>query len=162
MRLKFSKLMLIIALLGNIIIWHKIYKLFTVDQNNGKDVNGRQSPDQPQRLHRRLARLVTVVIRQFESFENNIATTVRSVLNAFPVMTIIIVCDDILYPPLELNFKNDSMKNVHLINLQPSFNKSFDERNPLTYIRTKYVLFLPDSTKLLTKQTLQVLILCTF
>lgn len=154
MRLKLAKSLLILVLLGNTIIWYKIWKLFAVDQSQSLLEPG--ITEMPQKLHRRLARLVTVVIRQFENFENDIATTVKLILNSFPAITIVIVCDEFLYPPIELDFTNESLKNVHLVNLQPSFNRSYDQRNPLTYVHTKYVVFLPDATRLVTKQTLQV------
>ncbi|RLU20794.1 hypothetical protein DMN91_007513 [Ooceraea biroi] len=70
-------------------------------------------------------------------------------------MPVLIVCDELPYPPLELDFANESMKNVKLISLRPEFNRSFEERNPLFYIRTKFVLFLPDATRLSTKQVVQ-------
>ncbi|XP_058796100.1 ribitol 5-phosphate transferase FKRP [Phymastichus coffea] len=154
MRLKLAKSLLIVILLGNVIIWYKIWRIFAVNQSQTLSEAG-SSSEIPQKLHRRLARLVTVVIRQFESFENDVATTVRFILNSFPTMTIVIVCDEFLYPPLELDFNNESMRNVHLVNLQPNFNRSIDERDPLSYVHTKYVAFLPDATRLITKQTLQ-------
>lgn len=158
MRLKLTKSLLIAILLGNVIIWYKIWKIFAVNQSSQSLslTDNVPSSEIPQKLHRRLARLVTVVIRQFESFENDVATTVRFVLNSFPTMTIVIVCDEFLYPPLELDFNNESLRNVHLVNLQPNFNRSLEERDPLNYVHTKYVVFLPDATRLITKQTLQV------
>lgn len=158
MRVKFVRTLLVLALLGNIIVWHKIWWLFT-SQNTLKSSTGATvSVDNPQKLHRRLARLITIVIRQFETFENDVAATVDSVLNSFPAMPILIVCNELPYPPLELNFANDSLNNVKLINLQPDFNRSFEDRNPLYFIQTKFVLFLPDATRISSKQVLQVYI----
>ncbi|XP_015109775.1 fukutin-related protein [Diachasma alloeum] len=156
MRVKFVRTLLVLALLGNIIIWHKIWWLFTSQHlSRPATSSAPSSHDTPQRLHRRLARLVTIVVRQFETFENDVAATVESVLNSFPAMPILIVCNELPYPPLEINFSNDTFKNVRLINLQPEFNKSFDERNPLYYVRTKFVLFLPDSARISSKQVVQ-------
>ncbi|KAG8042346.1 hypothetical protein G9C98_004980 [Cotesia typhae] len=159
MRVKFVRTLLVLALLGNIIVWHKIWWLFT-SQNTLKSSTGATvSVDNPQKLHRRLARLITIVIRQFETFENDVAATVDSVLNSFPAMPILIVCNELPYPPLELNFANDSLNNVKLINLQPDFNRSFEDRNPLYFIQTKFVLFLPDATRISSKQVLQEAVL---
>ncbi|KYM96978.1 Fukutin-related protein [Cyphomyrmex costatus] len=108
-----------------------------------------------QKHQRCLGHLVTIVIRQFENFENDVASMVESVLNSFPEIPVLIICDELPYPPLELDFANESMRNVKLISLQPEFNKSSEERNPLFYIRTKFVLFLPDTTRLSTKQIMQ-------
>lgn len=156
MRLKFVRTLLVLALLGNIIAWHRIWRLFATQNTLRLLTPSTVTPDPPEKLHRRLARLVTVVIRQFESFENDVASTVESVLSLFPTMPILIICNELPYPPLELNFANESMQNVKLINLQPEFNTSYDERNPLYYIRTKYVLFLPDGSRLINKQAVQV------
>lgn len=155
MRVKFVRTLLVLGLLGNIIIWHKIWWLFTSPHPSRPAASSAPS-DTPQKLHRRLARLVTIVVRQFETFENDVAATVESVLNSFPAMPIIIVCNELPYPPLEINLSNDTFKNVRLINLQAEFNKSFDERNPISYVRTKFVLFLPDSTRISSKQVIQV------
>lgn len=155
MRLKYVKSLLIFILLGNCIIWYRIWRTFAVNQLQHKFQNDLIT-QVPQKLHRRLSKLVTIVIRQFESWENDLVNTVKLILNSFPAITIIIVCNEFLYPPLGLNFSNDNFKNVHLVYLQPNFNRTFDERNPLNYIHTKFVAFLPDGARLITKQTLQV------
>ncbi|XP_015434624.1 PREDICTED: fukutin-related protein [Dufourea novaeangliae] len=158
MRLKFVRTLLVLALLGNIIIWHRIWRLFTAQNTLRLLTPNVVTPDPPEKLHRRLARLVTVVIRQFETFENDVASTVESVFDLFPSIPILIVCNQLPYPPLELDFSNDSMRNVKLISLQPDFNTSYDERNPLFYVRTKYVLFLPDASRLSTKEVIQEIV----
>lgn len=155
MRFSFARGILILILLGNIIVWHKIWRLFTA-QNKSQFKEIGLVGENPQKFHRRLARLVTVVIRQFETFENDVAATVESILNSFPVIQILIVCDELPYPPLELNLSNSTSQNVRLVNLQPGFNKSFDERNPLFYVRTKFVLIVPDATRIANKHMLQV------
>lgn len=156
MRLRIVRAVLVLVLLGNIIVWHRIWRLFTSQSTLHLLSPNVATNEPPQKLHRRLARFVTIVIRQFESFENDVASMVESVLNSFPTIPILIVCDELPYPPLDLDFANESMRNVRLISLQPDFNKSFQARNPLFYIRTKYVLFLPDATRLSTKQVIEV------
>lgn len=156
MRFKFVRTLLVLALLGNIIIWHRIWRLFATQNTFRLLTPSMVTPDPPHKLHRRLARLVTVVIRQFETFENDVTATVESVLHFYPTIPILIVCNELPYPPLELDFANESMENVKLVNLQPEFNRSYDERNPLFYVRTKYVLFLPDGSRLSSKQVVQV------
>jgi len=156
MRFKFVRAVLVLALLGNLIVWHSIWRLYAVRNTLGLLTPRVATNEPPQKFHQRLAHLVTIVIRQFENFENDVAPMVESILNSFPEIPILIVCDELPYPPLELDFANKSMKNVKLISLRPEFNKSFEERNPLFYIRTKFVLFLPDATRLSTKQVIQV------
>ncbi|XP_076686591.1 ribitol 5-phosphate transferase FKRP-like isoform X2 [Andrena cerasifolii] len=155
MRFKFVRTLLVLALLGNIIIWHRIWRLFATQNTFRLLTPSIVTPDPPHKLHRRLARLVTVVIRQFETFENDVTATVESVLHFYPTIPILIVCNELPYPSLELDFANESMENVRLVNLQPEFNHSYDERNPLFYVRTKYVLFLPDGSRLSSKQVMQ-------
>ncbi|XP_043284312.1 fukutin-related protein isoform X2 [Venturia canescens] len=156
MRVKLVRISLILALVGNIIVWHKIWWFYTLNRaGTEKRAGSSTSTQTPTKLHRRLSKLVTIVIRQFETFENDVTSTVDSVLNSFPTMPILIVCNELPYPPLELNFSNDSLRNVKLVNLQTDFNKSFEERNPLFYVRTKFVMFLPDATRLSTKQVMQ-------
>lgn len=156
MRLKLVKILLIIALLGNIVVWHRIWRLFASPSVSLTSTPGVSTMETSQRVNRRLARSVTVVIRQFENFENDVTSTIESVMTAFPNIPILIICDQLPYPPLELDLKNESMRYVKLVNLQLDFNKSFEERNPLFYIRTKFVLFIPDASRLGTKQLLQV------
>lgn len=158
MRVKLVRILLVLALIGNIIVWHKIWWLVTTQHSIQSTTPKLPTSENPHKLHRRLARLITIVIRQFQSFENDIAATVESVLNSFPTMPILIVCNELPYPPLELNFANESLKNVKLINLEPEINKTFEERNPLYYIRTKFVVFLPDATRITIKQMIQVVI----
>ena len=165
MRIKFVRTLLVLALVGNIIVWHKIWWLFTVHQTGvvvKPGITSIATSELPTKLHRRLARLVTIIIRQFETFENDVSSTVDSILNSFPAIPILIVCNELPYPPLEIDFANESLRNVKLINLQPDFNKSFEERNPLFYVRTKFVLFLPDATRLSTKQVMQVSIIYVY
>lgn len=157
MRLKFVKILLVLALLGNIVVWHRIWRLFTSPSVLPSTPVSSTIEETSQKLHRRLARSVTVIIRQFETFENDVAATVESVTNAFPYIPVLIICDELPYPPLELNFNNETMRYVKLINLQLDFNKSSEERNPLFYVRTKFVLIIPDATRLTTKQLIQVI-----
>ncbi|XP_035736950.1 fukutin-related protein-like isoform X1 [Vespa mandarinia] len=159
MRLSFVRTLLVLALLGNIIIWHRIWRLFAAQNTLGLLTPGAVTNDPPQKLHRRLSRLVTIIIRQFESFENDVVSTVESVLNSFPTIPILIICDELPYPPLELHFENETLQNVKLITLQTDFNKTYEERNPMFYIRTKFVLFLPDASRISTKQILQNIII---
>ncbi|XP_043803797.1 fukutin-related protein isoform X2 [Apis laboriosa] len=154
MRFKFVRTLLVLALLGNIIVWYRIWRLFATQNTLRLLTPNIVTPDPPQKFHRRLARLVTVVIREFETFENDVTSTVESVLSFFPTIPILIISNELPYPPLDLDFANESMQNVKLINLQPEFNKSYDERNPLFYVRTKFVLFLPDGSRL-SKQIIQ-------
>ncbi|CAB0028125.1 unnamed protein product [Trichogramma brassicae] len=151
-RLKPVRILILLLLVAKCIFWYKV--IFSSDTSKLSKGNNSVT-EVPQKLHRRLAHLVTIVIRQFESFENDITNTVKTILNSYPTMNIIIVSNDFLYPPLELDFTNHTLKNVKLVYLQPSFGRTVKERNPVSFITTKYIAFLPDATRLITKQTLQ-------
>lgn len=156
MRLKFVRALLMLAIVGNIIIWYRIWRLFIVQDTSNLLVPTIATHENSQKFYHQFARLVTVVIRQFETFENDVVATVESVLNVFPTVTILIVSDQLPYPPLGLNLNNSSMQNVRLINLQPGFNTTYEQRDPMFYIRTKFVVFLPDATQLTTERNMQV------
>lgn len=156
MRVKLVRIILIIGLILNIIAWHKLWWIFMSQNSKQSIIETTKTTELPQKLPRGLAKLITIVIRQFETHENDVTSTVESFINAFPLITIIIVCDELPYPPLDINTSNDTYKNVKLLNIKMDFNKSLDQRNPLSYIKTKYILFIPDSTKISSKQVLQV------
>ncbi|CAB0008867.1 unnamed protein product, partial [Nesidiocoris tenuis] len=100
---------------------------------------------------------VTVVIRAFEQFDNDIANTVRSIASTYGGVRILIVSEAAPYPPLPLvNSSGEShlLRNVAAVRLAPSLGNPFDARNPLLQIRTPHVLFMPDSSRIHTKRTL--------
>ncbi|KAK0090422.1 hypothetical protein PV326_004134 [Microctonus aethiopoides] len=160
MRVKLVRTWLVLALVGYITIWYKIWWLFTSQHSiqtftTSTAKTSIRTSENSQKLQRRIARRITIVIRQFEPFENDVAATVASVVNLFPTIPVIIICDELPYPPLDLNFANESLKNVKLMDLKPDFNKSFHERNPLAHIHTRFVMFLPDATRISTEQVIQ-------
>lgn len=102
--------------------------------------------------------LVTVIMREFELFENDVALTVHSFKNIFPKMPILILYDELPYPPLDITMPNNSLPNVRFVKLVPNLKTSFMESYPLNQIKTKYVLFIPDSTRTTSQQSLQIMI----
>ncbi|XP_059060792.1 ribitol 5-phosphate transferase FKRP [Achroia grisella] len=106
---------------------------------------------QPSTLHsrtsRHLSKLVTVVFRQFEDFDNDVADSVQSFVSAYPNMPVVVVCDNTPYPPFPFSATNETLRNVKVVSLELRLEASPRELNPLTYILTEYVLFVPDSVR---------------
>lgn len=99
------------------------------------------------RSSRHLSKLITVVFRQFEDFENDIADSVQSFVSAFPNMPVVIVCENTPYPPFPFSVTNETLRNVKVMSLALKLDALPQDFNPLTHISTEYVLFVPDSTR---------------
>ncbi|XP_063225341.1 ribitol 5-phosphate transferase FKRP isoform X6 [Bacillus rossius redtenbacheri] len=153
MRIKIARLLMIIVVLVNLAVLHHIWKLLSYHES--KTLNSSVKLNlvkNNSRKHFLNNRNVTIVLRDIEFFENNVAETIESLQNIFPRLKILIVVDSLPYPPLNLK-RNDS-QDVKMINLQVQLHTSAEKRNPLFHIRTKYVLFLPDSVHISTTELL--------
>lgn len=105
-----------------------------------------------------ISKIVTVVIRDFEPYENDVTLTAQSFINVFPNINILILYDVLPYPPLDITLTNSTLANVKLINLSPNLKTPLVERYPVFEIKTKYVLFVPDSTRLTSRQSVQAMV----
>ncbi|XP_028411056.1 fukutin-related protein-like isoform X2 [Dendronephthya gigantea] len=85
----------------------------------------------------------TVVIIEFEEFENDIPNTVDSILNLFPDVNILIVSKKLPYPPVDV-----SQDNVKVVVRDQASSDPKKWGDPSFYIKTKYVLLIPDSVRL--------------
>ena len=90
---------------------------------------------------------VTFVFREYEQFENDIADSTLSLLSMFPDVDIVIVADTLPYPPLKLPRK----PNVHLVTMTTSPDRKLLESRPENYIKTEYIILLPDGVRLKSK-----------
>eukprot|EP00795_Rhopilema_esculentum_P010458 gene10458-19168_t len=97
---------------------------------------------------------ITVVIYDFEHFENDIRNTVKSFLAFHPAINIIVVSDELPYPPIDLPAGNSKEttagdKEISDIILGPPETTEIPETLSVTtlanHIRTEYTLFVPDS-----------------
>lgn len=85
---------------------------------------------------------VTIVIPFFESFENDVRSSVNQIRSLYPNVKILVLSDRIPYPYFNLP------SNVHLVV------QSFDARypkhlsNPMSYIKTEYILVVPDGIRI--------------
>lgn len=163
MRIRLAKATTFAVVLLNVVVLYHIWKL--VSSFGEKDpvvrrhvvprekvfVQNVEKPD--------IVNSVTVIIRNFEYFENDILGTIESfVSKLYPNLNILVVSDKLPYPPLNLNLFNSSNHNVHLVTLTLDLYKPVEEKNPLSYIKSKYVLFIPDSTRLPSERVLQTMI----
>lgn len=156
MRIRFAKFVAFFIVFVNIVVVYYTLKLFLSFNANvpASPETAKQSQIKPTLKH--VSKLVSIVLREFELQDNDVTQTVKSFITVFPNIQIYIICDSLPYPPLELTFWNSSVKNVRVINLSPNLRFAFIEQYPLVYIKTKYVLFVPDSTRLPNRQVLQL------
>lgn len=85
----------------------------------------------------------TFVLREFEDFSNDITNTTLKLSNVFRKSTILVIADNHVYPPLRLA---DS-QNIRLINLHGSVDKPFLSSQPNSFIKSQYVIFIPDAVQ---------------
>ncbi|KAK7116016.1 ribitol 5-phosphate transferase FKRP-like [Littorina saxatilis] len=86
---------------------------------------------------------VTVIIRDFESFDNAVVETIRELYTVLNGTKVIIVGDTVPYPPLQVDKKWD----VEIVSLNPNLMHNYSSSRPVHMIKTKHVLVLPDTAK---------------
>ncbi|KAJ3637831.1 hypothetical protein MTP99_001257 [Tenebrio molitor] len=155
MRIKFARLIAFVVVFVNIIVIYYSLRLFLSFGGFQAYYTAPTIKTTTKSPLKHVSKLVTVIIREFESFENDVSATVQSFVNVFPNIQVIIIYDSLPYPPLDLNLKNSTTKNVKGINLSPSLKVPYIERYPVLQIKTKYVLFVPDATRISSRQNLQ-------
>lgn len=154
MRLKYAKLITILVFLVNVILLYYTWKWFLT--NETIDINGDahaiqidekiKQKERLQSTNKHIKRAITIIFRDFYHFDNDLEHSIDSILNLIPNIQILVVYDDEPYPPLTFiaNFTTIHT-NVKFINLKFDVRKSEVELSPIQQIRTKYVLFVPDS-----------------
>lgn len=163
MRVTLAKLMTVVVVLLNCIAIYLIWKLVTT---RGKPKLNLRSGSFTNELidvrnidqHQSNRDGVTFILRSFEAFEHDIEETIRSVQNVFPNATIMVVSDYPVYPPILLNTTNTGTSNIKFINLKTDLSKSFKDRIPTLQVKSKYILFIPDSTRLSSKKLIDNLV----
>ncbi|XP_050402813.1 ribitol 5-phosphate transferase FKRP [Patella vulgata] len=133
MRINKCKVYIISALLLNLFMI--IY--FVILQH--KDL--KMIPDNIQRLTRQE---LTVIIREHEEFENNLENTINKLYALSDRMDIVVISDKIPYPPI----KHTPSDRITFISLEPTIKKSILTTRPERFIRSDFMLFLPDSTSM--------------
>ncbi|VVD04671.1 unnamed protein product [Leptidea sinapis] len=106
------------------------------------------TPTLQSRLTRHLSKLVTIVFRQYEEFENDIAESIQSLVALYPNIPIVVFSQSQQYPPFQFSVPNITLRNVKFVSLDFKLDASPRQLKPLSYISTEYVLFAPDSIRI--------------
>lgn len=84
---------------------------------------------------------ITFIFRQYENYDNDLTATIASLRDLLPNSQILILTDKFIYPVLNLN------TTIKILKIMPSLENNYDQRNVLSQIKTKYVMFLSDSMR---------------
>lgn len=82
---------------------------------------------------------VTIVILEFEEFENDLPRTIQSILDVLPKIHVLVVSQRRPYPPVDF-----PEGNVRLVIQEVSLDQKQSAGRPESYISTPYVLVVPD------------------
>ena len=85
---------------------------------------------------------VTVLLLEFEEFENHLPHTVQSILHFFPNIHVVVISQRRPYPPVEF-----PKGNIHLVVQELSPDQKQSAGRPENFITTPYVLIVPDGTQ---------------
>ncbi|XP_039181004.1 fukutin-related protein [Crotalus tigris] len=139
MRVTFCQGVLAAAIAINLLI---LYYISRLQQHVLQRHRVHAQPSSPQHLGP-LRPGVTILIRDFEDFENYVPSVVRSFLKQHPELPVLVVADSWPYPPLLL----PKVPNVQLVILKPSPAQPAYVSRPETYVRTEYVALVPDGVR---------------
>lgn len=139
MRITFCQGVLAVAIATNLLILYYISRLQQHVLHRHRD---RTLPSSHQ-LHAPLRPGVTVLIREFEDFENYVPDVVRSFVKQNPELPVVVAADRLPYPPLVL----PSAPNVQVVLLKPAPDQPAHVFRLETYVKTEYVALVPDGVK---------------
>lgn len=83
---------------------------------------------------------ITVILRDFEDFDNSLVQTVGELQNVLGRVKVLIIGDNLPYPPLEL----DKEWNCEIVSLQSNMLLNYSTNRAVHLIKTKYLVVLPD------------------
>ncbi|XP_060042113.1 ribitol 5-phosphate transferase FKRP [Erinaceus europaeus] len=86
---------------------------------------------------------VTVLVREFEAFDNALPELVDSFLRLDPAQPVVVAADRLPYPPLAL----PRAPGVRLALLQPALDRPAAAARPETYVSTEFVALVPDGAR---------------
>lgn len=158
MRIKFARLIAFVVVLANLIVIYYSLRLLISFGGLKSYYATPTIKTTTKSPSKHVSKLVTVIIREFESFENDVSATVQSFLNVFPNIQVMIIYDSLPYPPLDIDLRNNSLKNVKGYALSTSLKVPYADKYPVLQVKTKYVLFVPDSTRITSRQNLQLMV----
>ncbi|XP_017484571.1 PREDICTED: fukutin-related protein [Rhagoletis zephyria] len=119
---------------------------------------GKSPRDKLKNANKHIRKSITIVFRSFYNFENDLKASIDNLLDIVPNLSVLVLLEGAPYPPVsyERNITASGEENtVRFINLGFDVQKTPEQLNALAAIHTKYVLFLPDSVRLTSKNLLQ-------
>ncbi|GCB73595.1 ribitol 5-phosphate transferase FKRP [Scyliorhinus torazame] len=149
MRVSFCQMLLTGAIMMNLVV---LYYVSRTQQQMLKHRDPGKAATRRSAISR--APGVTVLIREFEDFENWVAGAVKSFLRERPEQPIVVVADRLPYPPLGL----PAQPNVQVVTLKASPDQPPHVSRPEFYIHTEYTLLVPDGVPLDSTQQLDRLL----
>lgn len=169
MRIRVSKFVTFSIVLFNLILFFISWKYFITPENPldkipTKKIEKTTTPkikvDRVQEAKKFLQKSLTIIFRDYYHFDNDLKSCIDHLLALIPNIRILIISEDYPYPPINIFAthlaSNQTAKpstliykdNVQFLWLSLDITKTATELNPLNYIQTKYVLFMPDNFKL--------------
>ncbi|CAI9718391.1 Hypothetical predicted protein [Octopus vulgaris] len=142
------QILLFIGLLVNIVILLYLLKVQNDLQYGRPQVQYKNKVEKVQ--YAEFTDSVTLIIREFEDFENYVVATLKGILGIIPDLQVLVFTDHQPYPPLLLN----EVPNARLVVLHPSAEQSWSSSLPHTYIKTPFLLIIPDAVKLVDPHSL--------
>lgn len=167
MRLKYTKLLALCAVAANVCLVYFTVKFFAGTAqnrpaNNGSDLSIAVVSPKPlkprersQSASRHIKNMVTIVFRDVYFFDNDLQTSIESVLNLIPNVQVLVVYDDEPYPSLEFINNLKQLGNVQFVSSAFDVFKTGRTVSPLNLIRSRYTLLVPDSWRLGGRSILQ-------
>lgn len=149
-RLKYAKLLMVLVFLVNAILLFYTWKWFLSSEYNNLsstvDTKQTNAVNRQKDRNKHIKKTITIIFRDFYNFENDLHNSIDSILNLIPNIQILVIYETEPYPPL-LWVSNYTVahSNVKFINLNFDIRKTSKALSPLLQIRTKFVLFVPDS-----------------
>ncbi|XP_067665559.1 ribitol 5-phosphate transferase FKRP-like [Haliotis asinina] len=89
---------------------------------------------------------VTVIIREYEEFENDLVNSIVNIQKTFNEIPVVVIGDKNPYPPLQTR---DIVKGrFQFVSLSGNIWNNMSSSRPESFIKTKYVMIVPDSTSI--------------
>lgn len=153
MRLSHSKICTINIVLVNVVLIFLFWKFYAISDAYKSQTDSRvpanKQIDHIQTTNKHIKKTVTIVIRDFYDFENDLQRSIDSILGLIPTVQIIVIYNVEPYPPIPFMANYSALySNVKFIDLSFDVKKTSKSLAPVFVIKTKYTLLLPDSVRL--------------
>uniref|UniRef100_A0A8D0L374 Ribitol-5-phosphate transferase n=1 Tax=Sphenodon punctatus TaxID=8508 RepID=A0A8D0L374_SPHPU len=139
MRVTLCQAVLAFAIIINLLILYYVSRLQQQMLHRHRD----HVQPSPRLLPSPLRPGITVLLREFEDFENYVPSVAKSFLKEKPEQPIVVAADALPYPPIVL----PNVPNVQLVVLKPAPDQPAHVSRPENYVRTEYVALVPDGIK---------------